>query len=312
MSFSNHIEKSRVIGRKVSEEIDWSLALVLPGLFLFTAFMLFPMLYLLYLSITNATPATVFQGEEIIVGLENYIRVLTDPQFWNSFGITWLWVFTSVILKMIFAVGIAIVVTSRGVLGKRWFQALLILPYGFPPIFRVVIFRGIFSTARFGLANQFLLWLGFEPVAWLSRRWMAFISYNITEVWLSYPFLLLIIIGALQGVPDSLVDAAKVDGAGPAHRFINVTLPAIKRPVLFATILTSAASFQNFIIPFVFNGGGPSRTNELIILYGYKEAFNYGAYGQGSAIMVIALVFIGLFMIINVKKGKLADKEKGA
>lgn len=309
MSFSSQISKGRNIGKRASKKVDWSLALVLPGLFLFSAFMLFPMLYLVYLSFTNATPATLFQGEAIIVGLENYISILSDPQFWNSFGITWLWVFTSVILKMIFAVGIAMVVTSRGVLGKPWLQALLILPYGFPPIFRVVIFRGIFSTAQFGLANQLLIWLGFEPIAWLNRRWMAFLSYNITEVWLAYPFLLLIIIGALQGVPESLVDAAKVDGAGPAHRFIHVTLPAIKRPVLFATILTSAASFQNFIIPYVFNSGGPARTNELIILYGFKEAFSFGAYGKGSAIMVIALIFIGLFMIVNVKKGKLANTE---
>jgi len=119
--------------------------------------------------------------------------------------------------------------------------------------------------------------------------------------------MVIITVSALQDVPEELHEAAVVDGAGAFARLLHVTLPSIKRPVLFATILTSAASFQQFLIPFVFNQGGPARANELLIVYGYREAFQFSAYGRGAAISIVAVVFIGAFMWLNVKRGKLAD-----
>jgi arabinogalactan oligomer/maltooligosaccharide transport system permease protein len=141
----------------------------------------------------------------------------------------------------------------------------------------------------------------------MQRRWMAFLSYNVTEVWLAYPFMVIIIVSALQDVPEELHEAAKVDGAGFLGRFLHVTLPTIKRPVLFASILTAAASFQQFLIPFVFNRGGPARANEFVIVYGYREAFRFQQYGEGAAVMILAIIIIGAFMFLNVKKGRLAD-----
>ncbi|WP_224447747.1 carbohydrate ABC transporter permease [Haloprofundus salilacus] len=296
---------------------DASLLFVLPGLFVFSAFMLFPVLYLVGISFTNAEPANLFAGdgavavltfgEATFVGLENYASVLTDPQFWNSFGITWLFVATSVALKLVLSIGIALVVTGKRVRGKRFMRSLIILPMGLPAIFTITVWRGIFSSAEFGLANQVLRSLGMGTVSWLSERWMAFVAYNITEAWLAYPFMVIITVSALQDVPDELHEAAMVDGAGYLSRFFHVTLPSIKRPVLFASILTAAASFQQFLIPYVFNEGGPARQNELVVVYGYREAFSFSAYGEGAAISIIAVAFIGAFMWLNVKRGKLAD-----
>ncbi|KAA9399717.1 sugar ABC transporter permease [Haloarcula sp. CBA1130] len=296
---------------------DASLLLVLPGLFVFSAFMLFPVLYLLGISFTNAEPANLFAGEGVVavltfgdalfVGLENYVDVLTDGQFWNSFGVTWLFVATSVTLKIGASLAIALIVTSELVRGKRVLRSLIIFPMGLPPIFTITVWRGIFSSAEFGLMNQLLTALGASSVAWLSGRWTAFVAYNVTEAWLAYPFMVIITVSALQDVPEELHEAAVVDGAGFLARFAHITLPSIKRPVLFASILTSAASFQQFLIPFVFNQGGPARANELIVVYGYREALSFQQYGRGAAISIIALVFIGAFMWLNVKKGKLAD-----
>ena len=299
------------------EREDASLLLVLPGLFVFSAFMLFPILYLLGISFTNAEPSNLFAGEGAVsiltfgeasfVGLENYVTVLTDPQFWNSFGITWLFVATSVVLKLSLSIGVALVVTGDRVRGKCVMRSLIIIPMGLPAIFTITVWRGIFSSAQFGLANQLLQSLGFSSVSWLSNRWMAFLAYNVTEAWLAYPFMVIITVSALQDVPDELHEAAKVDGAGYVARFLHVTLPSIKRPVLFASILTAAASFQQFLIPYVFNEGGPARANELVVVYGYREAFTYFEYGQGAAISLIAVAFIGAFMWLNVKRGRLAD-----
>lgn len=296
---------------------DVSLVFVLPGLFVFAAFMLFPALYLVGISLTNAAPGNLFAGEGALsvltfgdakfVGLRNYVQVLTSGQFWNSLGITWLFVATSVTLKIGLSLGIAMVVTSDRVRGKRLMRSFIILPMGLPAIFTVTVWRGIFSSAQFGLVNQVLDSLGFGPVAWLAQRWTAFFAYNVTEVWLAYPFMVIITVSALQDVPEELHEAAKVDGAGYFGRFLHVTLPSIKRPVLFASILTAAASFQQFLIPYVFNKGGPARANELIVVYGYREALAFSEYGRGAAISLVAIAFIGMFMWLNVKRGRLAD-----
>ncbi|USZ70232.1 carbohydrate ABC transporter permease [Natronosalvus halobius] len=297
-----------------------ALLLVLPGLFFFSLFMFFPLLFTIYLSFTDAEPATVFQdgpggitgffglrGVENFVGLENYVSVLSDPAFWNSLGITWLFVAISVTLKVAFGLFLAMLVTSDRVRGKRYLRSIIIIPWALPPIFTITIWRGVFSSARFGLANQAIAVFGMAPKSWFNDRWLAFGTYLLTEMWLAYPFMVIITVSALQAVPDDLIDAAKVDGAGFVHRFLNVTVPSIKRPVMFAAILTAAASFTQFLIPYVFNRGGPGRANELIILYGYREAFTFDAYGAGAAIMMTAVVFIGIFMLAAVWKGQLAE-----
>ena len=314
---------------------DAALLLVLPGLFLFASLMLYPVVYLIWLSMTNAAgPETLIRGEAQFIGLQNYVNLFTDGLFWNSLAVTWLFVVTTVAMKLLVGIGIALVLTSERVIGKRYMRALVILPMGFPAIFTITIWRQMFSSARFGTINEFMfiyrdgvLWLqglidaaifwttvqplGFLipdlPIAWLSTRWMAFAAYNVTEIWLAYPFMVIIIISALQSQSQELHDAARVDGAGYWMRFFHVTLPAIKRPVWFAAILTAAASFQQFLIPWVFNRGGPSRQNELLLVYGYREALSNNRFGLGAAIMIVALIFIGLFMWVNVKKGRLAE-----
>ena len=318
---------------------DWGLLLVIPGIVLFATFMLYPIFYLVYISLTDATHAgTVVGGGSQLIGFDNYVELLSDSQFWTSMSVTWGFVAVSLVLKVIVAVGIALVLNHARVMGKRHMRALVIIPLGFPPIFTISVWRGMFSSARFGVFNELLLtyYNGFVrsvagaidtvffwttvtapefllvggPIAWLGGRWEAFFAYVITEVWLAYPFMVLIIVSALQDVPRELHDAAKVDGAGYFHRFVNVTLPAIRRPVLFASILTAAASFQQFLIPWVFNRGGPSRQNELILVYGYREAISFQQYGIASAIMVTAIVFIGIFMWVAVKYGNLAEGVK--
>jgi arabinogalactan oligomer/maltooligosaccharide transport system permease protein len=297
--------------------------------------MIYPIFYLFYISLTDATSAgTVLGGGATLIGLDNYVDILTDSQFWTSMRVTWAYVAVSLVLKVLVAVGIALLLNHARVAGKRYMRAAVIVPLGFPPIFVISVWRGMFSDAPFGVFNTMLSWyngfvqfvaglvdrvvfwssvsapdvlLAGVPIGWLSNRWFSFFAYVTTEVWLAYPFMVIIIVSALQDVPQELHDAAKVDGAGYFRRFLTVTLPAIRRPVLFASILTAATSFQSFLIPWVFNEGGPARQNELIIVYGYREAFNFQRFGLSSAILITAVLFIGMFMWIAVRYGNLAE-----
>jgi arabinogalactan oligomer / maltooligosaccharide transport system permease protein len=313
--------------------IGW--VLVLPGLLLFSMFMIYPIAMLIYISMTDATtPGSVISGQTSFVGFENYAEMFSDWRFWNSMFVTWLYLALSLVFKIILAIGIAVVLTHERVKGKRYMRAIVIVPMGFPPIFTISIWRAMFSGARFGPMNEFLsmyngavtavagavdtivffttvnapqVLLADVPVGFLSTRWGAFAAYVTTEVWLAYPFMVIIIVSALQDVPGELHDAAKVDGAGYLHRFTNVTFPSIKGPVIFASILTAATSFQNILIPWVMNQGGPSRQNELILVYGYREAIIENQFALASSIMTVAIIVVGMFMILAVKKTNIAE-----
>ncbi len=309
--------------------------LVLPGLLLFSMFMIYPIAMLFYISLTDATtPGSVVGGQTSFVGLENYVELFSDWRFWNSMFTTWLFLAVSLAFKIVLAIGLAMLLTHDRVKGKRYMRAIVIIPMGFPPIFTISIWRGMFSGARFGPINEFLamyngavtslvgaldtlvffatieapqLLLVDIPVGFLSSRWGAFAAYVTTEIWLAYPFMVIIIVSALQDVPGELHDAAKVDGAGYLHRFTNVTYPSIKGPVIFASILTAATSFQNILIPWVMNQGGPSRQNELIMVYGYREAIIENQFALASSIMTVAIIVVGMFMIVAVKKTNIAE-----
>ncbi|MGQ3329018.1 MULTISPECIES: carbohydrate ABC transporter permease [Halorubrum] len=301
---------------------DWGLLLVAPGAILFSSFMLYPIIYLFYISLTDATFAgSVIGGGAQLIGLENYVQLIADPQFRTSMFTTWLFVAVSLVFKVFLAVGIALLLNHVRVAGKRYMRAAVIVPLGFPGIFTITVWRGMFSDARYGVFNTILgrynelmssvsapeLLLFDVPIGFLSGRWEAFFAYVTTEVWLAYPFMVIIIVSALQDVPRSLHEAAMVDGAGALQRFRTVTLPAIKGPVLFASILTAATSFQQFLIPWVFNQGGPSRQNELIIVYGYREAITFNQFGLSAAILIVGIAFVGLFMYAAVRYGGLAE-----
>ena len=337
------LETSEGVGNRIrrllpSRATDIGVVLVLPGLLLFSLFMLFPIAFLAYLSLTDVSRAGdvigVFRGEASIVWFGNYLELFTDGAFWNSIGVTWLYVAVSLGLKLVLTMVIAVLLTHDRVAGKRYMRALVIVPMGFPPIFVVTIWRAIFSPAAFGPFNRLVsayngvvigltelvdtlaffvalrapeLLLVDVPVNWTGGRWAAFFGYVVTETWLAYPFMVIIVVSALQDVPMELHDAAKVDGAGYLQRLRHVTLPAIKGPLVFASILTAATSFQNFLIPWVFNKGGPGRSNELLLVYGYREARVFNEYAMSSAIMVVAIGFIGMFMWLAVKKTNLAD-----
>ena len=332
---SGGTQLSRVAESLPFSRRDWALLLIAPGAILFSAFMVYPIVYLFYISLTDATFAgSVIGGGADLIGFENYVALFGESQFWTSMTVTWLYVAISLVIKVFLAIGIALLLNHARVTGKRYMRAAVIVPLGFPPIFTISIWRGMFSDAPFGVFNvtlarynRFVEWVvgGFDtvvffasistpsallfdvPIGFLSGRWEAFGAYIVTEVWLAYPFMVIIIVSALQDVPRELHEAAMVDGASYFHRFTNVTLPAIRRPVLFASILTAATSFQSFLIPWVFNEGGPARQNELIIVYGYREALAFNEFGLASAILIVAILFIGCFMFIAVKFGRLAE-----
>ncbi|MCK4515782.1 MAG: sugar ABC transporter permease [Spirochaetaceae bacterium] len=283
--------------------------LVLPGFLLFLCFNLYPIVYSLYVSLTNTNFYNITDPGNIdSVGLRNYLKLFTWPQFYQAIMLSLLFVVTSVPLKVLVGLLFASMLNSPRVWGKPVLRSLAILPWVMPLVFSCFLWRGIF-TFDFGAVNQIFTSLGLPAVNWLYDARNAFIVYITVEVWLAYPFIMTVLLGAMQGVPSELYESAAMDGAGAWRKLTSITLPLIKRPLLFAGILTSIASITVFMVPFLINDAGPGRANDFMMVYGYKEAFQGGRYGYAASFMVIAAMICAVFVVLFLKLSKLTKED---
>lgn len=290
-----------------------ALFLILPGIAAFLTFNLWPIVYSIYIAFTNAQLGN-FPIESTkqlqFVGLENFKWALSDEKFRRAFLWTWIFVLTSVTLKVFSGIFLSILYNNKYVKGKLLYRSLLIIPWALPLLFSITVWRFMFDPV-FGPINIVLKSLGIStPPNWINDPLWGFIALNVIEVWLAYPFMMTVITAALQSVPDTLIEAAIIDGATYWQRLRHVVIPIISKPIAFATILTSAASFQYFMVPYLYNAG--LFEDKFILLYGFRRAFGASPhYGRAAAIMVIATLVLAVYMYINVKITKLQEGAKG-
>jgi len=217
--------------------------LIIPGLLVFLFFNLYPIAYSVYLAFTNANFYNIM-GKYSIIGLENFRKIFFHPstRFYYSLGRTVLFVLTSVPLKVAFGVALAVLLNSAVIRGRTLFRSLLILPWTLPAVLSILMWRGLFNM-DFGAINKILMSMGLPAINWLNNTLNAFITYNIVEVWLAYPFMMTVVLAALQSIPPELYDSAQIDGAGSLQRLRYITLPLIFRPLWYGTLFSSNASF---------------------------------------------------------------------
>lgn len=280
---------------------------ILPSVVLFLFFFLYPILYSLYLSTTNASFFNFVSGYRWI-GLENYGKLLFEGKFFPPLLRTLLFVITSVSLKMVVGLILAGMFNSPHLRFKRVLQPLFLVPWAVPWFFVTMIWRGMLNQ-DFGAINQILQWAGLSPVNWLNNTQNAFISYNIVEVYLVYPFMMTVILAAIQSIPAELYEAAVMDGTNSWDRFRNITIPLIRKPFLWATLITTIASYMIFGVPFLLNKGGPAGSNEFLLVYGYKKAFELGRYGFAAAFMVLVFCILIILVFLFSKATKLTETE---
>ncbi|ASJ01116.1 carbohydrate ABC transporter permease [Thermococcus gorgonarius] len=294
-----------------------ALLLILPGIVAFLFFNLWPIIYSIYLAFTNAqlgnfpiyNPGSK-AGPLRFVGLENFRWILGDDGFREAFMWTWIFVATSVTLKVLAGIFLSLLYNSKYVKGKTVYRSLLIIPWALPLLFSVTVWKFMFDPV-FGPINVILKSIGVSnPPNWTANDLWGFVALNMIEVWLAYPFMMTVITAALQSVPDTLVEAAIIDGANYWQRLTKVVIPIVSKPIAFATILTSAASFQYFMVPYIYNAG--LFENKFLLLYGFRKAFGANPhYGRASAVMIIATLILAVYMYVNVRITKLQEGAKG-
>jgi multiple sugar transport system permease protein len=236
------------------------------------------------------------------VGLDNYSRMLRDDNFWEVVTNTMVYMIAVIVVAIGFALGSALVL-NRPFKGRTGARAIMTLPWAFPDVPTVLVFIWMLNP-NFGVMNIFagwLPWIDSNPT-WLNDPTLAMPIVVLITAWKGFPFYSLVILAALQTVPNELTEAARVDGANKVQAFFAVTLPFISPTLLLLTVLAAIFSFKQFTIIFLLTGGGPSGATETIVVRVYQTAFRFHNFPYAATIGVagfvmaftIALVFLAV------------------
>lgn len=244
-------------------------------------------------------------GGALVIGLWLLLDGGTAYQTLNNAGSFFIVMFRTILyviacIPLFFVLGflLALVLNSEFLVGRAFWRVLIIVPWAVPSYISALIWQFFFRTEQ-GTINQLLRIIGLDGARWLLNPTLAFIAVVIVNVWMSYPFFMVTIIGALQSIPQALYEAAEVDGASPWQQLMNVTLPLVRPAVLPAVVLSSLTTFQMFNTVWLITEGGPQRgagkpgATEFVMIHAYKEVFQAQNDGLIGAFAVV--VFILLF-----------------
>ncbi len=279
-----------------------------PAMFIMALVIAYPFVYNVVISFSNMN-LTHFRNWRLI-GLRNYWLVVTDYSFWYFFFKTVLWT----VLNLVFHVGIGVflaILLDKDLRGKTIYRTLLILPWAVPQYITALTWRGMFN-AEYGAVNLLLEKVFHTQVLWLSTEWGAFAACLITNIWLGFPFMMIIALGGLQSIPDELYEAAEIDGATAWQKFRNITVPLLKPVMVPAIILGVIWTFNNFnVVWLVSNGGEPSDKTHILVSWVYKSAFTYFRFGYAAAFSMIIFLILFVFSWRFIKKTQVVENIYG-
>ena len=253
--------------------------------------MVLPALRVVELSVTRTELA---EGVVLrFAGALPYLRLWDDSRFWEAFRNTAVFTSASVALETALGISFALALDQR-FRGRRFVRAGMLLPWALPTAVMALAWAWIFNDA-FGVANDILVRLGVleRPVAWLGVPATAMAALVLADVWKTTPFVALIVLAGLQGIPAEVHEAARVDGLGAWARFRHVTLPLLVPTLLVAVLFRGVQAYAAFDLVYVMTGGGPGGATETVSLYAFQNYFRYLDFGYGSAVAVAGVLLAG-------------------
>ncbi|MEK0081978.1 carbohydrate ABC transporter permease [Benzoatithermus flavus] len=258
--------------------------LLAPAGALLALIVLFPILRLFWLSLHEVRLSEPWAGQPF-VGLLNYRDIWADSRFWRSLAHTLL--ITGITVPGALCVGLGLAFLANLPFRVRWpVRLALLLPWALPLVFSGLIFAWFFDTS-YGVVNDVLARLGLEGPAWLSRPGPAMAAICIAIVWKTSSFCALVLLAGLQTIPDTLHEAAAIDGAGRWQRFRHITLPLLRPAIMVALIFRTITAIQTFDIPFAMTRGGPGDATETLAMYVRTTTLDFLDFGYGSALAVV-------------------------
>ena len=276
---------------------------VAPNLTAVAVFMLFPLGFSLYMSFQQWD---VFRPPKF-VGLKNFEELFTsDPLFLIAIRNTVIFTLGTVVPTVLVSLVVAGVL-NRKVKGIGIFRTIVFLPLAISSVVMAMVWQFVFNTDN-GLLNIMLGWIGIGPVPWLVEPRWAMVSLCIVSVWRSVPFATVILLAAMQGVPETVYEAAKIDGAGEIRQFAFITVPLIRGAMSFVVVISIIHAFQAFDMVYVLNGanGGPETATYVLGIMLFQHAFSFLEFGYASA---LAWVMFAILLVVTVLQLRLTRQR---
>lgn len=268
-----------------------------PSFAILLAFLIFPLSWNIYIAVHDVSLTTILREWEF-VGLDNFVTLFEDPNFYTSLKITLIFVGGSVALQ--FGVGLLMAtVLNQQIRGSGIYRAVLIIPWTISAVIAAFSFKFILDD-NFGILNYILNELGFRSVGWLSDPNIVIWSLVIANMWYGTPFTLLFLTAGLLSINPSLYEAARIDGASKMRSFFYITLPLLKPFIIINLVLITMWSVNLFDIQLIMTGGGPLFSSTTASLYMYRQAFEFGLLSKGAAagiILIVINLIVALFYV---------------
>jgi multiple sugar transport system permease protein/lactose/L-arabinose transport system permease protein len=266
-------------------------AFVLPFVAIFVAFSVYPMIFTLRLSFTDWRGSGAAQW----VGLDNYTYLLGNEAFWSSLGnsaVLWLLI---VPVQMVLALVVAVLLDNARTRLRGFYRVAFLVPFVTPLVAVAQIWVVVFDR-DYGAVNGLLNLVGLPDVGWLTTTQWAKPTLALLFLWKTTGFIVIILLSGLQSIDGAVYEAAEIDGASPLRRFVSITVPLVRRTLMFSVVLQTLAVFQMFAEPFVVTDGGPygSTTTAGLHLYDHINRADLGTGAANSFLLVIVVMALSL------------------
>jgi raffinose/stachyose/melibiose transport system permease protein len=262
---------------------------LLPAFAVFATFVLYPLYRAIYISFYDWDGLTVGTW----TGLENYKAVVTDPELRSAFVHALVLLIFYAVLPVLIGLLLAGLMARARIRGLAFFRTILFLPQVIAMVVVAVMWKMIYDPQN-GALNEFLGWFGIEGKGWLGDFSLALPSIGIVGTWVYYGLAMVLLTAGVQKIPQSLFDAARVDGAGAFREFVAVTLPALRGEIAVALTLTTIYALRNFDLVYNTTRGGPGDSTSVPSFQVYSRAFESGQVGSAAAvgITLTAIIFV--------------------
>jgi multiple sugar transport system permease protein len=265
---------------------------VAPALAVITVFFFVPVLAALMLSLTDFDIYAVASLENLrFVGAENYGRLFRDPRFWLALRNTTYFVVVGGTLSVLVSLAAALAVSARLTRCRGIFRTVFFVPVVTTLVAVAVVWRYLYHP-RVGLLNQALTAIGLGPIDWLGDPAWAMPALILMAVWKNFGFNMVIFVAGLQGIPEHLYEAARLDGANAWQQVRHVTLPLLAPTTVFVSLMTLIGHFQLFAEPYVMTRGGPGDATLSVVLLMYEQGFRWWNLGYAAAIAFVLFAII--------------------
>ncbi|MBU3062989.1 sugar ABC transporter permease [Nocardia sp. NEAU-G5] len=278
---------------------------IVPNLLAVLIFLLIPLAFSLYLS---------FQRWDLFhpprfVGIQNYRRLFTgDRMFYVALVNTVIFTVATVVPAVVISLAVAGALNAK-VKGIGFFRSVMFLPLVSSVAAMAVVWHYMFDS-DIGVVNAILGWFGIPAVPWLTDPHWALVSLCVVSIWKSVPFAAAVLLAAMQGVPEDLIDAAKIDGAGGFRRFISVVVPLIRPALGFVFVISIINSFQVFDQAYVLTGGagGPESGTYIFGMMLFQNAFQFDDLGYASALAWVLFAILLLLTYLQLRMGRRGEQ----